>query len=124
MTALKTSATEQQPKTAVAGKGRGSRLTENRVKAERIRPWIDPEERVTVDFEDASGLNAEVLACSDHVVKLGLETRFPHYRQKFVVPLGHVTVSEDPSRYTRSPQRPLQYGRLWLTIDKKRPPVM
>lgn len=122
MTAFNASIPEERSKTDV--RGHASRVAENRAKAERIRPWVHPEERVTVDFQDASGLSAEVLACSDHVVKLGLETRFPHYRQKFVVPLGHVTVSEDYTRYTRNPHRPLQYGRLWLTIDKKCPPIM
>ncbi len=97
------------------------RRAENREKAEVIRAWVDPEERITVDFDDASGLNAEVIACTDHVVKLGLETPFPHYRQRVVVPLGRVTVSEDPSRYTRNPNRPIRYGRLWLIINKKRP---
>jgi hypothetical protein len=29
--------------------------------AEAIRPWVDPEERVAVDFQDPSELNAEVL---------------------------------------------------------------
>ena len=101
-----------------------SRHAENQDKARLIRPWVDPAERVTVDFLDVSGLNAEVLACSDHVVRLGLETRFPHYRQKVTVPLGRVTVSEDHSRYTRNPDKPLQYGRLWLIIDRERPQAL
>jgi hypothetical protein len=37
----------------------------NEEKLEAIRPWIDPEERVTVDFLDQQGLNAEVTACND-----------------------------------------------------------
>ena len=65
-------------------------------KAEAIRPWVDPEERVTVDFQDASELNAEVISCTVYVVELGLETFMPHSRQKVVVPLREVTTSHGP----------------------------
>lgn len=39
-----------------------------------IRPWIDPEERVTVHFLDAPDLNAEVTGCTDQLVALSIET--------------------------------------------------
>jgi hypothetical protein len=93
-------------------------------KAEAIRPWVDPEERVTVDFQDASELNAEVISCTDYVVELGLETFLPHYRQKVVVPLREVTIRTDPGRYTRNPDRPFQKERLRLIIDQPRPTGM
>jgi hypothetical protein len=37
----------------------------NEEKLETIRPWIDSEERVTVNFLDEQGLNAEVTDCND-----------------------------------------------------------
>lgn len=77
-------------------------------KAESIQPWVDPEERVTINFQDASNLNAEVISCTKYVVELGLETFLPHYRQKVVVPLREVTISTDPGRYTRNLDRPFQ----------------
>lgn len=67
-------------------------------KSEAIQPWVDPEERVTVDFQDASNLNAEVMFWTVYVVELGLETFLPHYRQKVVVPLREVTISTDSGR--------------------------
>jgi phage/plasmid-associated DNA primase len=87
-------------------------------KAEAIRPRVDHEERVTVD---ASELNAEVISCTDHVVELGLETFLPHSRQKVVVPLREVTISTDPGRHTRNPDRPFKNERLRLIIDRPRP---
>lgn len=83
-------------------------------KAEAIQPWVDPEERVTVDFQDASNLNAEVISCAEYVVELGLEIFLPHYRQKIVVPLREVTISTNPGRYTRNPAPPFQNERLRL----------
>ena len=96
----------------------------NEEKLEAIRPWIDPEERVTVDFLDQQGLNAEVTACNDVVVDLSLETPTPHLKQHISIPLRSTEVSEDPSHYTRNPDRPLKHSRLMLLINDKRPPII
>ena len=53
----------------------------NEEKETRIRPWIDPEERVTVQFLDAPDLNATVTDCSDQLVDLSIETPVPHMTQ-------------------------------------------
>lgn len=94
---------------------------ENDTKANAIRRWIDPDERVTVDFEDARDLNAEVKGCNAEVVSLALETAFPHLRQDITIPLGEIDIGEDRGKYTRDPEKPLQYGRLRLIIHQKRP---
>ena len=96
----------------------------NEEKLEAIRPWIDPEERVTVDFLDQQGLNAEVTACNDVVVDLSLETRMPHIIQHISIPLPQAEVLEDLSHYTRDPDRPLKHRRLMLVINDKRPPIV
>jgi hypothetical protein len=90
-------------------------------KAAVIRRWIDPDERVTVDFEDERDLNAEVVECDDQTVTLVLETAFPHYKQHVTLPLRVLTVGEDKSHYTRDPEKPLRYGRLRLSVDQTRP---
>lgn len=41
------------------------RETSNQQKAAAIREWINPEERVTVQFEDQRDLSAEVTGCTD-----------------------------------------------------------
>lgn len=97
---------------------------DNTAKAELIGPWIDPNERVTIDFEDEKNLNGEVTGCNKEVVNLALETAFPHLRQEVAFPLGCVEVGEDSEHYTRDPDRPLRYGRLRLSIDQKRPQMM
>jgi hypothetical protein len=96
----------------------------NEEKLQAIRPWIDPEERVTVNFLDEQGLNGEVTGCSDELGDLSLETRVPHLKQHISVPLRSAEVSEDPSHYTRNPDRPLQLRRLMLLINDKRPPII
>ena len=96
----------------------------NEDKARAIRAWIDPQERVTVDFADAQGLNAEVTGCSQELVDLALETTLLHFRQNLSLPLGQVQVSEDPMHYTRDPDRPARQGRLRLSIDMDRPTVI
>jgi len=96
----------------------------NEEKLQAIRPWIDPEERVTVNFLDEQGLNGEVTGCSDEIVDLSLETHVPHIKQHISVPLRCAEVSEDPSHYTRNPDRPLQLRRLMLLINDKRPPII
>ena len=96
----------------------------NTEKLETIRPWIDPEERVTVHFLDEQGLNAEVTGCNTELVDLSIETRVPHVTQRISVPLSCTEVSEDLSHYTRNPDRPLKYRRLMLVIDDKRPPII
>ena len=96
----------------------------NEEKMTTIRPWIDPEERVTVHFLDEHGLNAEVTGCNAELVDLAIETRVPHLAQRISVPLSRTEVSEDLSHYTRNPDRPLKYRRLMLVIADKRPPII
>ena len=96
----------------------------NEKKLKAIRPWIDPEERITVNFLDEQDLNAEVTGCNDELVDLSLETRVPHVRQHISVPLRRAEVSEDLSHYTRNPDRPLKHRRLMLLINDKRPPIV
>lgn len=86
-----------------------------------IRRWIDPEARVTVDFDDERGLNAEVIECEDQTVTLLLETAFPHYKQYLTFPLSMVSIGEDKTKYTRNPDKPVEYGRLRLTVHESRP---
>lgn len=94
---------------------------ENEEKSTMISRWVDPDERVTVDFEDQKDLNAEVTRCNTEIVTLALETTVPHLRQELSIPLGKIDVGEDQGKYTRDPEKPLQYGRLRLTIHQKRP---
>lgn len=96
----------------------------NEEKEKLIRRWIDPEERVTVRFLDEQGLSAEVTGCNDASVTLSIETRVPHMNQHTSIPLSRIEVSEDPSHYTRDPDRPLERRRLMLTINEKRPPII
>ena len=96
----------------------------NDEKEKVIRPWIDPEERVTVQFLDAPDLNTEVTGCNDASVTLSIETHVIHMTQHISIPLSHVEVAEDFSHYTRDPARPLQRQRLMLVINEKRPPVI
>ncbi len=96
----------------------------NEEKVKAIRPWINPEERITVHFLDEPDLNAEVTDCNAELVDLSIETRVPHIKQQISVPLRRAEVSEDPSHYTRDPDRPLKHRRLMLVIDDKRPPIV
>ena len=96
----------------------------NQEKATIIRRWIDPEERVTVQFDDQRDLNAEVTGCNEQLVDLSLETTVPHMRQQLAVPLHDVELSEDFSHYTRDPERPLKRKRLLLVVNGKRPAVV
>lgn len=102
------------------------RQSPNQKKTEAIRPWVHPEERISVDFEDAFNLNAEVVDCTTEVVILRLEASMldlPHSHQNVAIPLRLVTISEDPTRYTRNPDAPLRYGRLKLIVKQKRSAV-
>ena len=90
-------------------------------KAEIIRRWINPEERVTVDFENVSDLNGEVIECDGQTVTVLLETAFPHYKQHLTLPLSMLSVSEDKTHYARDPEKPLRHGRLRLTVHENRP---
>ncbi|BCA53899.1 hypothetical protein W02_10390 [Nitrospira sp. KM1] len=96
----------------------------NQEKSKLIRPWIDPEERVSVHFRDERDLNGEVTGCSDESVDLALETRVPHLKQNISITLSRIEVSEDPTHYTRDPDRPLKHRRLMLVIDENRPPII
>ena len=96
----------------------------NEEKVKKIAPWIDPEERVTVQFLDARDLNAEVTGCSSESVDLAIEPHVPHMKQRISVPLSRTDLSEDLSHYTRDPERPLKHRRLMLVVDDKRPPIV
>lgn len=89
-----------------------------------ITPWINPEERITVQFDDQRDINAEVLDCTERLVDVKLETTVPHLQQKLSIPLSEVEVSEDPTHYTRDPDKPLQFKRLLLVVNGKRPPIV
>jgi hypothetical protein len=96
----------------------------NAQKASAIKKWINPEERVTVQFDDQGNISAEVTACTDQLVSLALDTTVPHMRQKISLPLSSVEISEDHSHYTRDPDHPLKRKRLMLTAHGKRPAVV
>ena len=93
---------------------------DNATKLEVIRQWIDPLERVTVDFLDEKDLSAVITGCTREHVDLAIQTRFPHLKQHVCVPMGKVVVGEDQTHYTRDPEKPLRYGRLRLMIHQKR----
>ena len=96
----------------------------NRQKAALIKKWIDPDERITVQFDDQGDLTAEVTACNDQLVSLSLDTAVPHMRQEISLPLSSVQVAEDHTHYTRDPERPLERKRLMLIAQGKRPAVV
>ena len=96
----------------------------NEQKAAIIKKWIDPEERITVQFDDQRDLSAEVTGCTDELVSLSLDTAVPHMRQQISLPLSSVEVTEDHSHYTRDPDRPLQRKRMMLVAHGKRPAVV
>ena len=96
----------------------------NEQKAATIRKWIDPKERITVQFDDQRDLSAEVTGCTDQVVSLSLDTAVPHMRQEITLPLSAVEISEDFSHYTRDPERPLKRERMMLIAQGKRPAVV
>ena len=100
------------------------RRKSNRQKAATIKPWIDPEERVTVQFDDQRDISAEVTGCTDQLVSLSLDTAVPHLRQEISLPLSAVEVAEDFTHYTRDPARPLERKRLMLIAQGKRPEVV
>ncbi|MEQ1679945.1 MAG: hypothetical protein ABL950_05015 [Nitrospira sp.] len=89
-----------------------------------ITPWINPEERITVQFDDQGDINTVMSDCTERPVDLELETPVPHIRQKLSIPLSEVEVSEDPSHYTRDPNKPLQFKRLLLIVKGKRPGIV
>lgn len=92
----------------------------NQEKADLIQPWINPDERVSVDFTDVKGLNAMVEGCTENVVHLIFQESFPHVKERVTLPLRLVTVDEDPYHYTRDPDTPIR-RRLRLQADQKRP---
>ena len=96
----------------------------NEEKRSQIGQWINPEERVTVHFLDEQDLTAEITSCSDMLVDLAIETHIPFMKQRILVPLSHMGVSEDLSNYTRDPERPLNRRRLMLAVNEKRPSVI
>lgn len=93
----------------------------NEQKAELIKPWINPEERVTVDFQDAQGLNAQIAGCTNNVVHLIFQEVFPHMKERVTIPLRKLEVDEDPFHYNRDPTAPIQ-NRLRLRVDQNRSP--
>lgn len=100
------------------------RRKSNSQKAATIKQWIDPEERVTVQFDDQRDISAEVTGCNDQLVSLSLDTAVPHLRQEISLPLSAVEVAEDFTHYTRDPARPLERKRLMLIAQGKRPAVV
>lgn len=94
---------------------------DNKAKHEKIREWIDPEERVTVDFLDEKDLSAVVTGCTAEHVDLSIQTHFPHLKQTLCISLSDVVITEDPSHYTRDPDKPLRYERLKLVVNQNRP---
>src|SRR5438034_1380254 len=94
---------------------------ENAEKYEVIRNWIDPEERVTVDFIDEKDVSAAIIDGTTDHVDLTIQTKFPHMKQHVSVPLFDVELGEDRTHYTRDPDRPLQYRRLRMKINQNRP---
>ncbi len=94
---------------------------ESSEKRDIIRQWMDPEERITVDFSDERNLNAEIVECDGQTVTLLMETAFPHYKQHLTLPLSVISIGEDKDRYTRNPEKPLRYGRLRITVHENRP---
>lgn len=74
------------------------------MKYEVIHPWINLEERVTVDFVDEKNLNAIVMHCTHDYVNLAIQMRFPHMKQHITVPLSNVELGEDRTKYTRDPE--------------------
>lgn len=89
-----------------------------------ITPWVNSEERITVQFDNQGDINTIVSGCTERLVDLELETPVPHIRQKLSIPLSEVEVSEDPSHYTRDPDKPLQHKRLLLIVKGKRPAIV
>ena len=89
-----------------------------------ITPWINPEERITVQFDDQRDINTVVTGCSERLVDLELETNIPHLPQKLSIPLSEIEVSEDPTHYTRDPDKPLRFKRLLLIVNGKRPAIV
>ena len=96
----------------------------NQDKAAVIKQWIDPEERVTVQFDDQRDLSAEVTGCSDQLVFLSFDTAVPHVRQQISVPFSDIELSEDFFHYTRDPDRPLRRKRLMLIVRGNRPAIV
>ncbi len=96
----------------------------NKQKAALIKKWIDPDERITVQFDDQRDLSAEVTGCTDQLVSLSLDTAVPHMRQEISLPLSSVELAEDHTHYTRDPERPLERKRMMLIVQGKRPAVV
>jgi len=108
--------------------GRGARrqpmghaMMDGQEKAKLIQPWINEEERVTVDFVNEKDLNAKVIDCTDQVVELELETAAPHMKQRLILPLREIQVGEDRSHYTRDPDEPVRHSRLRISSRQERP---
>lgn len=96
---------------------------DNKDKADLIKPWINPEERVTVDFNNRSGLNAQIDGCTNNVVHLIFQEVFPHMKERVTIPLRNVEVDEDPFHYNRDPTTPIR-NRLRLRINQTYPDVL
>ncbi|MEP7153576.1 MAG: hypothetical protein ABI856_17890 [Nitrospira sp.] len=78
----------------------------NEDKQKVIRPWIDPEEHITVHVLDAPDLNATVTTCTDQSVDIAIKTHVLYMNQHIFVPLSQVELSEDPSHDVRDPEAP------------------
>lgn len=93
-------------------------------KCRLIRPWVNEDERITVDFLNERDLNAQVTGCTDEIVSLALETTVPHMKQRVALPLREIDVGEDRTHYTRDPDEPVRRCRLRLSVNQERPAGM
>ena len=48
-------------------------------KVKKIARWLDPEERITVDFRDEQGLNTVVTGCNAELVDLSIRDACASY---------------------------------------------
>jgi hypothetical protein len=94
---------------------------ENAVKCEVIRPWINLEKRVTVDFLDEKNLDAIVMDCTHDYVALAIHMGFPYRMQHLTVPLAEVEVGGDRTKHATHLAKPLYYGLLQISLNIKRP---
>jgi len=65
-----------------------------------------------------------VLACTERLADVALETTAPHLKQKLSLPLSDVEGSENLTHYTRDPDKPLTFKRLLLIVKGKRPAIV
>ena len=92
----------------------------NLQKAASIRQWINPEERVTVDFENEHDLNAEVIECDGQNGDVAARDRISTLANGILRFLSMISVGRIKSLHS-GPDKPVQYGRLRITVHEARP---